>query len=45
MFHNVGPPVREFHCVRCQRKMHIYALVGFSLLFVVVFALSLILLV
>ena len=40
MFYNHSLPAREFYCTRCLGRMRIYAWIGFSLLFVIVAALS-----
>ena len=32
MFHQGKVPAKEFYCSRCLRVMHIYAIIGYSLL-------------
>ena len=32
MFHQGEPPVKQFFCSRCLRVMRTYAIIGFSLL-------------
>lgn len=39
MFHQ-GPPTREFYCVRCLKILRIYAVIGFTLLGLLVTALA-----